>query len=150
MALSLGADVAIDPEPEGLTERLIEANGGREVDVVFDMAGGETFERSYRALAHFGRIVVCGISSQRAKRGVAQARCCVTRARSRASTCSTAWSARRWSLTRSPICSREPRAASCVSVVGGIYALEDAARAQIDLRERHDHRQAAARSLALA
>ncbi|HTA97019.1 MAG TPA: NADPH:quinone oxidoreductase family protein [Solirubrobacteraceae bacterium] len=64
LALDLGADVAIDSEVEGLTERLIEANKGREVDVVFDMAGGETFERSYRALAHFGRIVVCGIASQ--------------------------------------------------------------------------------------
>jgi NADPH2:quinone reductase len=64
LALELGADVAVDSEPEGLTERLVEANGGREVDVVFDMAGGETFERSYRALAHFGRIVVCGIASQ--------------------------------------------------------------------------------------
>ncbi len=64
LALELGADVAIDSEPEGLTERLVEANEGREVDVVFDMAGGETFERSYRALAHFGRIVVCGIASQ--------------------------------------------------------------------------------------
>lgn len=63
-ALGLGADVAVDNDPEGLTERLIEANDGREVDVVFDMAGGETFERSYRALAHFGRIVVCGIASQ--------------------------------------------------------------------------------------
>jgi NADPH2:quinone reductase len=64
LALELGADVAIDSDVEGMTERLIEANVGREVDVVFDMAGGETFERSYRALAHFGRIVVCGIASQ--------------------------------------------------------------------------------------
>ena len=64
LALKLGADVAIDSEPEGLTERLVEANEDREIDVVFDMAGGETFERSYRALAHFGRIVVCGIASQ--------------------------------------------------------------------------------------
>jgi NADPH2:quinone reductase len=64
LALGLGADVAIDSDTDGLTERLIEANKGREVDVVFDMAGAETFERSYRALAHFGRIVVCGISSQ--------------------------------------------------------------------------------------
>src|ERR1700733_15354259 len=63
LALELGADIAIDSEPDGLTERLVEANEGREVDVVFDMAGGETFERSYRALAHFGRIVVCGIAS---------------------------------------------------------------------------------------
>jgi NADPH2:quinone reductase len=64
LALKLGADIAVDSAPEGLTERLIEANEGREVDVVFEMAGGETFERSYRALAHFGRIVVCGIASQ--------------------------------------------------------------------------------------
>ncbi len=64
LALELGADVAIDSETDGLTERLIEANEGREVDVVFDMAGGEAFERSYRALAHFGRLVVCGIASQ--------------------------------------------------------------------------------------
>ncbi len=64
LALELGADVAIDSDVEGLTERLLEANQGREVDLVFDMAGGEAFERSYRALAHFGRIVVCGISSR--------------------------------------------------------------------------------------
>jgi NADPH:quinone reductase len=64
LALTLGGDVAIDSATEGLTERLIEANQGCEVDVVFDMAGGETFERSYRALAHFGRIVVCGIASR--------------------------------------------------------------------------------------
>ncbi len=64
LALELGADVAIDPAAEGLTERLIDANGGREVNVVFDMAGGAVFEASRRALAHFGRIVVCGISTQ--------------------------------------------------------------------------------------
>jgi NADPH2:quinone reductase len=65
LALELGADVAIDSEPvEDLTERLIEANGGSEVDVVFEMAGGAVFDASYRALAHFGRLVVCGIASQ--------------------------------------------------------------------------------------
>src|SRR5271165_5129362 len=64
MALELGADVAIDPAPEGLTERLIEANGGRPVDVVFEMAGGEIFDASYKALAPFGRIVAYGIASR--------------------------------------------------------------------------------------
>lgn len=64
LALELGADIAIDSDPEGLTERLIEANEGRPVDVVFDMAGGRSFDASYRALAHFGRIIVCGIASQ--------------------------------------------------------------------------------------
>src|ERR1700691_1441955 len=68
LALELGADVAIDPAPEGLTERLIEANGGHEVDVVFEMAGGQVFDASYRALAPFGRIVGCGIASQEPNR----------------------------------------------------------------------------------
>src|SRR5580692_5970550 len=63
LALELGADVAIDPAAEGLTERLIEANEGREVDVVFDMSGGKVFDASYAALAPFGRIVVCGIAT---------------------------------------------------------------------------------------
>jgi NADPH:quinone reductase len=69
LALELGADVAIDSEPvESLMERLIEANGGEEVDVVFEMAGGAVFDASYRALAHFGRLVVCGIASQEPNR----------------------------------------------------------------------------------
>jgi NADPH:quinone reductase len=63
LALELGADAAIDPAAEGLTERLVEANGGRDVDVVFDMSGGAVFDASYRALAPFGRIVVCGIAT---------------------------------------------------------------------------------------
>jgi len=64
LALELGADVAVDSTPEGLTERLIEANDGEPVDVVFDMAGGAVFDASYAALAPFGRIVVCGIATQ--------------------------------------------------------------------------------------
>jgi NADPH2:quinone reductase len=64
LALDLGADVAIDPSPAGLTERLIEANLGQPVDVVFEMAGGEVFDASYKALAPFGRVVVYGIASE--------------------------------------------------------------------------------------
>lgn len=63
LALELGADAAVDPVPDGLTERLIEANEGAELDVVFDMSGGEVFDASYKALAPFGRIVVCGIAT---------------------------------------------------------------------------------------
>jgi NADPH2:quinone reductase len=63
LALKLGADVAIDPAAEGLTDRLIEANEGRSVDVVFEMSGGEVFDASYRALAPFGRIVAYGIAT---------------------------------------------------------------------------------------
>jgi NADPH:quinone reductase len=63
LAIELGADVALDSSAEGLTERLIEANDGSELDVVFDMAGGGVFDASYAALAPFGRIVVCGIAT---------------------------------------------------------------------------------------
>jgi NADPH:quinone reductase len=65
LALKLGADVAIDPAAEGLAERLVEANEGKPVDVVFEMSGGEVFDASYEALAPFGRIVAYGIASQR-------------------------------------------------------------------------------------
>ena len=64
LALELGADVAVDGSPEGLTERLLEANLGGPVDVVFDMAGGAVFDASFDALGPFGRIVVCGIASR--------------------------------------------------------------------------------------
>jgi NADPH:quinone reductase len=63
VALDLGADVAIEAAPVGLTERLIEANEGRELDVVLDSSGGEVFDASIRALAPFGRIVVNGIAT---------------------------------------------------------------------------------------
>src|SRR5205823_2662424 len=37
LALELGADVAIDAAPEGMSERIVEANLGRKVDVVLEM-----------------------------------------------------------------------------------------------------------------
>jgi NADPH:quinone reductase len=63
LALELGADAAIDGRADGLTERLLEANLGAPVDVVFEMVGGEVFERSLAALAPFGRLVTYGIAS---------------------------------------------------------------------------------------
>jgi NADPH2:quinone reductase len=66
LALRLGADAALDPAAEGLTERLAQANDGRGVDVVFEMSGGEVFDASYRALAPFGRIVAYGIATNQA------------------------------------------------------------------------------------
>jgi NADPH2:quinone reductase len=135
LALELGADVAIDSDPRGLTERLIEANLGREVDVVFEMAGGEVFDASYRALAHFGRLVVCGIASEESNQ---------------------VSSGSLLRHSRSVIgfylfhCLERPgmiagalhelfaRAArgELRAIVGGVYPLEEASRAHIDLRER--------------
>ncbi len=47
----------------GSRERLAEANLGRPVDVVFEMAGGAIFDASLAALAPFGRLVTYGIAS---------------------------------------------------------------------------------------
>ncbi len=135
LAVSLGADVAIDADPNGLTERLIEANGGREVDVVFDMAGGEAFERSYEALAHFGRIVVCGISSQQPNeiRTGSLLRHSRTAAGFYLFHC-----LERPGMVSDALDDLYERAAhgELRAVIGGTYALEDAAQAQIDLRSR--------------
>jgi NADPH:quinone reductase len=64
LALELGAHAAIDADPEGMAERLIEANLGQRVDVVFEMAGGQVFAESEKALAPFGRLVAYGIASR--------------------------------------------------------------------------------------
>lgn len=64
IALGLGADAAVDPEPEGLTERLIEANGGRAADIVLEMTGGPVFDASLAALAPFGRLISYGMASR--------------------------------------------------------------------------------------
>jgi NADPH2:quinone reductase len=63
-ALELGADIAVDPNAEELGKALIEANDGRKVDVVLEMAGGRVFDESLRALAPFGRLVTYGIASR--------------------------------------------------------------------------------------
>jgi NADPH2:quinone reductase len=64
LALSLGADAAIDVGEEDLAGALIEANGGERVDAVFEMAGGRVFDESLKALAPFGRLVTYGIASR--------------------------------------------------------------------------------------
>src|SRR3954470_10420756 len=64
LCLELGADAAVDPAAENLTEALIEANDGERVDVVFEMAGGRTFDQAIEALAPFGRIVAYGIAGR--------------------------------------------------------------------------------------
>ncbi len=63
LALSLGVDVAVDAEPAGLGERLVAANEGRPVDVVFEMAGGSAFDECLAVLAPFGRCVAYGIAT---------------------------------------------------------------------------------------
>lgn len=135
LARQLGAHVAIDSGAQGLTERILQANDGREVDVVFDMAGGEVFDASYRALAPFGRIVVCGIASQ-------QPNSVSTGSLLRHSR--TVAGFYLFHCLEAPGMLSEPladllgRAAAgrLRTVVGGTYPLEAAAAAHVDLRRR--------------
>src|ERR671924_1232269 len=54
LALELGADAAVDVNADDLTAALREANEGRRVDVVLEMAGGRVFDQGLDALAPFG------------------------------------------------------------------------------------------------
>jgi len=135
LALRLGADVAIDPAAEGLTERLIDANGGRPVDVVFEMAGGEVFTASYAALAPFGRIVICGIASQQPNQ--VSTGSLLRHSRAVVGFYLFHCLQRPGMLTDalSDLLARAARGELEV-VVGGTYPLDQAAQAHIDLRER--------------
>jgi NADPH:quinone reductase len=64
LAQRLGADATVDPNADDLEAAILEANGGKPVDVVLEMAGGNAFEASYAALAPFGRVVTYGIASR--------------------------------------------------------------------------------------
>jgi NADPH2:quinone reductase len=60
----LGADATIDSTADDLEAAILDANEGKPVDVVLEMAGGKAFEASYAALAPFGRLVTYGIASR--------------------------------------------------------------------------------------
>lgn len=64
LALQLGAHAAVDVNSEDLASALREANEGRRVDVVLEMAGGDVFDSSLEALAPFGRLVAYGMASR--------------------------------------------------------------------------------------
>ncbi|MGC5222724.1 quinone oxidoreductase family protein [Micromonospora sp. DT81.3] len=73
LALSLGADIAIDADVEDLTGALRSANGGKPVDAVLDMTGGATTDQSLGALAPFGRLAFYGMASRTAPTPVSPA-----------------------------------------------------------------------------
>jgi NADPH:quinone reductase len=135
LALELGADVAVDPGAEGLTERLLEANGGETVDVVFEMSGGAVFDASYEALAPFGRIVAYGIATNEANE-------VSTGSLLRHSRAVVGFYLfhcfRRPGMFADALADLFARAArgELRVIVGHTYRLEQAAQAQIDLRAR--------------
>ena len=64
LAKRLGADAGVDPNADDLEAAILDANGGKQVDVVLEMSGGKAFDASLSALAPFGRLVVFGIASR--------------------------------------------------------------------------------------
>jgi NADPH2:quinone reductase len=124
-ALSLGADVALDPDAEL----------GEQVDIVFEAAGGALFERSFAALRPFGRVVQYGLS---------------TREKTRVSNANLLKTSRgivgfwlmhcigRPGMLREPLADLFDRAArgELVARVGDAYPLSEVARAHEDLLAR--------------
>jgi NADPH:quinone reductase len=131
----LGADVAVDPGAEGLTERLIEANGGEPVDVVFEMSGGDVFDASYRALAPFGRIVAYGIATNQPNEVSTGSLLRHSRAVVGFYLFHCLGRPGMFAQALEDLFGRAARG-ELRAIVGRTYPLQDAAQAQIDLRER--------------
>ncbi len=66
LALDLGADVAVSGDADGYRERVIEANGGKRIDVILDAVSGPVFDAAFEALGQFGRLVTFGAASREA------------------------------------------------------------------------------------
>ena len=69
LAEELGAHATVDPaladdDPKTFTGALREANGGRPVDIVLEMTGGNVFAGSLSALAPFGRLCTYGMAAR--------------------------------------------------------------------------------------
>ncbi len=62
-ATELGADVAIDYRHDDFVARVLEATGGRGVDVAFDTVGGATTLETFRCMAFGGRHLLVGFAS---------------------------------------------------------------------------------------
>ena len=63
LVLELGADAAVDGDPEHLAENIRAANGGAGVDIMLESIGGPVAEAALDALAYDGRMVVFGQAS---------------------------------------------------------------------------------------
>lgn len=63
LARDLGADHAINYTSPNWREEVMEATGGRGVDVALEMAGGDIFHETVKCMRAFGRVVVYGVAS---------------------------------------------------------------------------------------
>lgn len=135
-ALDLGADVALDSSGDDLTARLKEANNGRGVDIVLEMAGGPVFDASLAALARFGRVVTYGNASRTAPTPVEPGRL-MTGSKSVVGFWLVDCIGRPGMLSEPLAELFEMTAAGALRpLLGGTYPLSEAARAHHDLRSR--------------
>jgi len=140
LALSLGADVAVDVSStttaEEVRDVLREANGGRDVDIVLEMTGGHVTDGSLDALAPWGRLVVYGNASRTAPQRVAPGSLMAS-----GRSVIGFWLVHAMQLPGGVAQAMEEllslvRAGRLHPVVGGSYPLSEAARAHQDLRSR--------------
>ncbi|WP_027008010.1 quinone oxidoreductase family protein [Conexibacter woesei] len=128
LVLELGADAAIDADPDGLADRIAAANRGRRADVIAESVGGATRVASRAALAPGGRLVTFGAAGG-AGSGAPDPR-------------EVAFSLPTLLGDRAALAGplaellALARSGALQPVLGGVYALEDAARAHADLAAR--------------
>jgi NADPH:quinone reductase len=63
LAREMGADVLVNYTEPDWEQQVLEATGGRGVNVALEMVGGEVFNKTLKCLATFGRLVVFGAAS---------------------------------------------------------------------------------------
>lgn len=63
LAREMGADVLINYSEPNWEEQVLEATGGRGVNVALEMVGGDVFNKTVKCLATFGRLVIFGAAS---------------------------------------------------------------------------------------
>ena len=136
LALDLGADVGVLAGEADLKGALKEANGGKPVDIVLEMVGGSTFDASLAALAPFGRLAAFGMASRTAPKAI-NAGDLMSKSRSVVGF----WLAHCFgnpALLQPQMAEllELVAAGTLTPLVGGTYALSDAAKAHEALRDR--------------
>lgn len=63
LAREMGADVLVNYTEPNWEEQVLEATGGRGVNVALEMAGGDVFYKTLKCLTTFGRLVIYGVAS---------------------------------------------------------------------------------------
>jgi NADPH:quinone reductase len=139
VALAAGADdaVLLSADGVGFKDRVKELTGGRGVDIVLDVVGGEVFTDSLRCLAEQGRLLVVGFASGQGIPEVKVNRLLLNNIDVRG----VGWGA--YAMTRQDFMQQQwtelvPMIESGVvkPPVGATYALEDFGRALVDMDER--------------